>query len=114
MYFVKYSALVHMADTHSLLRHINSCRIFHNIHSITYNYFDFDIANFPVLADDVARSTPYGVDVSQLIRPARASIHVTDFNSRNKILTAELLQQSCRYGKLRKVFFFSKVYRRCF
>ena len=33
MYIVKYSALVHMVET---LRHMNSCRIFHNIHSITY------------------------------------------------------------------------------
>ena len=41
MYIVKCSALVHMAETHShscVLRHMNSCRIFPNIHSITYKY----------------------------------------------------------------------------
>ena len=38
------------------------------------------------------------------------SSHVTDFNARNKILTAKLLQQGYRYHKLRKAF--SKFYRR--
>ena len=32
--------------------------------------FDFDIVNFPFL-DDVPRSAPYGVYISQLIRFAR-------------------------------------------
>ena len=36
--------------------------------------------------------------------------HVTDFNARNKSLTAKLLQQGYRYHKLRKTF--SKFYRR--
>ena len=36
--------------------------------------------------------------------------HVTDFNARNKCLTAKLLQQGYRYHKLRKTF--SKFYRR--
>ena len=36
--------------------------------------------------------------------------HVTDFNARNKCLTAKLLQQGFRYHKLRKSF--SKFYRR--
>ena len=35
---------------------------------------------------------------------------VTDFNARNKCLTAKLLQQGYRYHKLRKTF--SKFYRR--
>ena len=34
--------------------------------------------------------------------------HATDFNARNKIFTAELLQQSCLYDNLRKAF--SKFY----
>ena len=38
------------------------------------------------------------------------SSHVTDFNARNKSLTAKLLQQGYRYHKLRKTF--SKFYRR--
>ena len=72
--------------------------------------FDFDIVNFPFLDDDVPRSTSYGVYISQLIRFARVSSHVADFNARNKRLTAKLLQQGYRYHKLRKTF--SKFYRR--
>ena len=57
---------------------------------------------------DVPRSSSYGVYISQLIRFARVSSHVVDFNARNKSLTAKLLQQG--YHKLRKTF--SKFYRR--
>ena len=49
--------------------------------------FDFDIVNFPFLDGDVPRSTSYGVYISQLIRFARVSSHVDDFNTRNKVLT---------------------------
>ena len=52
------------------------------------------------------------VYIYQLIRFARASSHVTDFNNRNKFLTAKLLKQGYRYHKLRKAF--SKFYRRHF
>ena len=48
--------------------------------------FDFDIVNFPFLDGDVPRSTSYGVYISQLIRFARVSSHVADFNARNKSL----------------------------
>ena len=72
--------------------------------------FDFDIVNFPFLDGDVTRRTSYGVDISQLIRFARASSNVCDFNCRNKALTAKLLMQSYRYHKLPKAF--SKFYRR--
>ena len=48
----------------------------------------------------------------QLIRFARASSHVNDFNNRNKFFTAKLLKQGYRYQKLRKAF--SKFYRRQF
>ena len=47
--------------------------------------FDFEIVNFSFLDSDVPRSTSYGVYISQLIRFARASNHVGDFNSRNKL-----------------------------
>ena len=47
--------------------------------------FDFDIVNFPFLDCDVPRSTSYGVYISQLIRFARASSYVADFNTRNKL-----------------------------
>ena len=52
--------------------------------------FNFDIVNFPVLDGDVPRSTSYGV--SQLIRFARVSSHMAEFNARNTSLTAKLLQ----------------------
>ena len=73
--------------------------------------FNFDIVNFPFLDGDVPRRTSYGVYVSQLIRFARDSSNVCDFNCRNKALTAKLLKQGYRYHKLRKAF--SKFYRRC-
>ena len=59
---------------------------------------------------DVPRRASYGVYISQLIRFARVCNHVTDFNARNKSLTAKLLQQGYRYHNLRKTF--SKFYRR--
>ena len=49
--------------------------------------------NFPFLDGDVPRSTSYGVCISQLIRFARVSSHVVDFNTRNKVLIAKLLRQ---------------------
>ena len=45
-----------------------------------------------------------------LIRFARASSNLSDFNYRNKAHTAKLLRQGYRYFKLRKAF--SKFYRR--
>ena len=64
--------------------------------------------NFSFLDGDVPRSTSYGVYIFQLIRFARVSSHVDDFNTRNKVLTAKLLRQGYRY-KIRKAF--SKFYR---
>ena len=71
--------------------------------------FDFDTVSFPFLDGDVPRRTSYGVYISQLIRIARASSNLNDFN-RNKALTAKLLRQGYRYFKLRKAF--SKFYHR--
>ena len=72
--------------------------------------FDFEIVNFPFLDGEVPRSTSYGVYIFQLIRFARASSYVADFNTRNKLLTQKLLKQVYQYHKLRKTF--SKFYRR--
>ena len=66
--------------------------------------FDFDMVYFPFLDGDVPRRTSYGVYISQLIRFARASSNLHDFNYRNKALTAKLLRQGYRYFKLRKAF----------
>ena len=68
------------------------------------------MVNFPFLDGDVPPSTSNGVYISQLIRFARVSSHVTDKNAGNKILTGKLLHQGYRYHKLRKTF--SKFYRR--
>ena len=66
--------------------------------------FDFEIVNFQFLDGDVPRSTSYGVYISQLIRFASASSYITDFITRNKLLTQKLLKQGYRYHKLRRPF----------
>ena len=45
------------------------------------------MCQFPILDGDVPRSTSYGVSIFQLIRFARASSHVADFNTCNTLLT---------------------------
>ena len=62
--------------------------------------FAFDIVTFSFLDGDVPRSTSHGVYISQHIRFARVSSHVTDFNARNKILTGKLHHQGYLYHKL--------------
>ena len=69
------------------------------------NDFVFDKVNFPFMDGDVSWSASYNVYISQLIRFAIVSSHVTDVNARNKILTVYLLYQGYRYHKLRKKFF---------
>ena len=61
--------------------------------------FDSEIVNFPFLNGDVP----------PLIRFARASSYVSDFITRNKLLTQKLLKQGYRYHKRRKTV--SKFYR---
>ena len=48
------------------------------------NDFDFDIVNFLFLDGDVPCTTSYDVYISQLIRFARVSSHLADFNARNR------------------------------
>ena len=72
--------------------------------------FDFEIVNFPFLDGDVPRSTSYGVYISQLIRFARASSYITEFNTCNKLLIQKHLKQGYQFHKLHKTF--SKFYRR--
>ena len=71
--------------------------------------FDFETVNFPFLDGDVPRSTSYGIYISQLIRFARASSHVADFNTQIKLLPQKILKQGYRYHKLCKNF--SRFYR---
>ena len=72
--------------------------------------FDFETVNFQFFDGDVPRYTSNGVFFSQLIRFARASSHVADFNTRDKLLTQKLLKQGYWYHKLRKTV--SNFYRR--
>ena len=53
--------------------------------------------NFPFLDGDVPRLTSYGGYISQLIRFARVSSNVDDFNTRKKVLTTKLFKQRNRY-----------------
>ena len=71
---------------------------------------DFEIVNFPFLDGDVPRSASYGVYISQLIRFARASRYIIDFNARGGLLVQGFLKQGYQYHKLRKTY--SKFYRR--
>ena len=66
--------------------------------------FNFDIVNFPFLDGDAPQRLSNGVYISQLIRFARASSHVTDFNNRYKFLTAKLLKQAICIINFAKLF----------
>ena len=72
--------------------------------------FDFDTVNFPFLDGDVPRRASCGVCVSQLIRFARASSDLGDFNCRDGALAAELLGRGCHCFEVRGAF--SKFCRR--
>ena len=73
--------------------------------------FNFEIVNFTFLERDVPRSPSYGIYILRSsIRFARVCSNVSDFNNRNQLLTASLLNQGYRYNKIRKAF--SKFYPR--
>ena len=66
-------------DLHlSILDGFISCTIFDK-----RDYFDFEIVNFPYLDEDVPCRASYGVYISQLIRFARMSSHITNINTWN-------------------------------
>ena len=62
---------------------------------------DFDIVTFPVLAGDVHSATSCAIYTSQLIRFARASSQVSEFNNRNQFQLLNFLSKGYRYHKLR-------------
>ena len=101
------------SDTEAHLLDLNLCMYNGTVSTKGYDKqddFDFDSVTFPFLDGDVPRLTSYEIYISQLIRFARASSNLSDFNCRNKALTAKLFRQGYRYFKLRKAF--SKFYRR--
>ena len=67
--------------------------------------FDFDIVDFSFLDGDVPRTTFYDVYISQLIRFARVSSHLADFNARNKSLTVKLFGKGIGIINFGKFFF---------
>ena len=82
---------------------------FCGLNKLVFIFIHIDVI-FQVQRKRFPRRTSYGVYISQLIRFARASSNLNDFNYRNKDLTAKLLRQGYHYFKLRKAF--SKFYRR--
>ena len=101
------------SDTETPFLDLNLCLFNGTVSTKIYDKrddFDFDIVNFPFLDGDVPRRSSYGVCISHLIRSARASSNLSDFNYRNKAITAKSLRQGYRYFKLRKAF--SKFYHR--
>ena len=65
---------------------------------------DFEIVHFPFLDGYVPRSKSFGVYISQLIRFARESSHVADFNTCNILLTQKLLKQGYHIINFGKAF----------
>ena len=64
--------------------------------------FDFEIIMVMFLALHPMES----ISLNSLIR---ASSHVADFNTRNKLLTQKLLEQGYQYHKLRKTLFLNFI-----
>jgi hypothetical protein len=69
--------------------------------SNTKIYFNFKITNFPNMCSNIPASPAYGVNISQLIRYARASSNYSDFLKRHLHLRNRLLDQG--YTKIRLI-----------
>ena len=90
------------SDTEVAFTDLNLCVSNGTVSTKIYNKrddFDFDIVNFPFLDGDVPH-----LGYTYIIRFARASSNLSDFNCRNKALTAKLLRQDYRYFKFREAF----------
>ena len=62
--------------------------------------FNFKIINFPNMCSNIPASPAYGVDISQLIRYARASSNYSDFMKRHLHLRNRLLDQGYKQIRL--------------
>ena len=75
------------SDTEAVFFYLNSLINNDTVSTKIYDKqgeFHFDAVNVSFLDGDVPRPPSYGVYISQLIRFARASSHINDFNNRNK------------------------------
>ena len=84
---------VHVSDTEASFLDVHLSISENFVKTKIYNKRDdfvFDIVDFPFLDGDGPRWTSYGVYISHFIRFARVPVHVDDFNTRNKVLTASL------------------------
>ena len=82
------------SDTEAPFLDLNVCISHGTVSTKIYDKrddFGLDIVEFPFLDSDVPRRTSYGVYISQLIRFARASSNLSDFNCRNKTLLPNFL-----------------------
>ena len=67
-----------------------------DVHTSVYvkrDDFGCPFVNFPWLSGDVPRLPSYGVYISQLVRFARCCTSVSDFNSKNLLITSKILTQ---------------------
>ena len=104
--------LVHkcVQQTHLLALHLETLgyipRLLNALNGLVYFLIIGDPRGDNLMVGSISRKllTELGIYISQLIRFARASSYVVDFNTRNKLLTQKLLKQGYRYHKLRKTF----------
>ena len=66
--------------------------------------FDFTIVSFPFLCSNIPLSPVYGVNISQLIRYARACFAYEDFSKRGILLTKKLMLQGYNESRLKSSF----------
>ena len=64
-----------------------------------------DLVKFPLSDVNVPHSASYGVYICQLIHSSRASNHVADLKTPNKLLTQKILKQGYLYHKLHLIFY---------
>jgi hypothetical protein len=66
--------------------------------------FNFSIVNFPYLCSNIPASPAYGVNLSQLIRYARACSTYDQFLDRGSLLTKKLMLQGFQMSRLQAAF----------
>ena len=94
----------HFLDLHLFISYDNASTKFYD----KRDEFEFVIVNFIFRwccsSLHILWSLYIYIHISHLIRFARASRHITEFNTCNKLLTEKLLKQGYQYHKLCKIF----------